>query len=128
MSQTCLLQPTNLSTSPASVPRSSEPATTREQRSIQGPHWLGGALSTLLTEVGRTWTSRSEGGWRRGGRAESGEPKQAAAMQLDYATPSLMPVHPLSPPSLEAENTSNVDQHIINQTYNKGPPYRSYKL
>ena len=51
MSQTCLLQPTNLSTSPASVPRSSEPATTREQRSIQGPHWLGGALSTLLTEV-----------------------------------------------------------------------------
>ena len=51
MSQTCLLQPTNLSTSRASVPRSSEPATTREQRSIQGPHWLGGALSTVEQRV-----------------------------------------------------------------------------
>ena len=53
---------------------------------------------------GRTWTSRSEGGWRRGGRAESGEPKQAAAMQLDYATPSLMPAHPLQLRDIQSSN------------------------
>ena len=33
-------------------------------------------------------------------------------------------IHPIFgslSPSLEDENTSNLDQHIINQTYNKGP-------
>ena len=39
------------SIAPASVPRSSEPATVRQQKPTQGPHWRSGALSALLTEV-----------------------------------------------------------------------------